>query len=323
MELLKSVAKEFFIEDIRQIELMQGGIINQTYYVCTVNEDYILQKIAPIVTKGVIQNCHVVTTYLNNVCGWRVPDLINSRNGSFIYTDSCGDRWRAMLYIPHDTVAVSGMSTYEITSAAALLGKFHAAVATISYIPKDAIKNFHDIDHIMNQLQLCVGSLNITCREIAADLQMAFERDCQYYPSDERQIIHGDPQLSNILFSNSTAVSIIDFDTVMQGSKWIDIGDFIRSVLLQESRAGRQINEHLLRDIAVAYISEFESVDNVTTFMNKCIYATKRMVLELTARFLIDIHEDKYFEWDVLRFESRKEHNQYRASEQWQFYDKL
>lgn len=323
MELLHSVAKEFFIDDIRQIELMRGGIINQTYHLNTVDEDYILQKIAPVVTEGVIQNHHVVTTYLNEIYGWCVPALISARNASFVYIDPYGHRWRAMHYISHDSVVKSEMGRSEIVSAAVLLAKFHGSVIGMSYIPKETIKNFHDIDRIVNRLRRCVNSLDVSDRNIAIDLLARFERDCRYYPSDEQQIIHGDPQLNNILFSNSSAVSIVDFDTVMLGSRWIDIGDFMRSVLLHESRVGRRISEHLLHNIAAAYTSEFESVDDVTTFMNKCIFATKRMVLELTARFLIDIYDDNYFEWDALRFESRKEHNQCRAREQWQFYDEL
>merc|ERR1712176_809817 len=66
-------------------------------------------------------------------------------------------------------------------------------------------------------------------------------------PDDEPQIIHGDPKLPNVLFSSAAnppePYTIIDWETYLWGSVWLDLGDLLRS-LAKTSLVGQGLVDH-------------------------------------------------------------------------------
>lgn len=136
------------------------------------------------------------------------------------------------------------------------------------------------------------------------------------------QLIHGDPRLENFLFCDrGNPFCIIDFDTFMAGSIFTDLGDLLRSA----SIGGGETNLNFSLDTIKKIMKGYNSIANFDKyyFSQNSLNAFKQMTLELCARFLIDILEDKYFLWDKEKYKSRKDHNMARALCQWDLYEKI
>jgi hypothetical protein len=56
-------------------------------------------------------------------------------------------------------------------------------------------------------------------------------------------------------------------------------------------------------------------------FYTWSLAALQKIALELGMRFLTDVVDDEYFEYDKSRFASRLESNLHRSGVQWQLYD--
>jgi thiamine kinase-like enzyme len=181
------------------------------------------------------------------------------------------------------------------------------------------LSGFHQQDFYIEKAKIISGRisdknlkelLSKVIKEISVKQSIFFENI---------QLIHGDPRVENILFNDKLAsFAFIDYDTFMRGSIYVDIGDCIRSLLYtyqnkKNTNALKQfINGYRLGNIKCSAI-KYDKVKKATLYMT----------LELCLRFLIDTVDDCYFHWDKKKYKSRKEHNKVRATEIWNFYNKL
>ena len=136
-------------------------------------------------------------------------------------------------------------------------------------------------------------------------------------------MIHGDPRTANMLFRDGRPFTFIDWDTLMWGSVWMDIGDLIRSLV--EDAA---VHYYLCSaaDIA-AFCTGYHRANAIAahprSFMDAALVAAKYITLELAARYLNDIVEDYYWVWDQGRYDSRAESNLQRAEETMHVYARI
>ncbi len=129
--------------------------------------------------------------------------------------------------------------------------------------------------------------------------------------------IHGDPKISNILFSAESGdpVSLIDLDTVKPGLIQYDIGDFFRSIcnLAGEETSGPesvQFDIHRFESGLTGYISEMGSL--LTEEDIEYIFDSIRLItVELGIRFYSD-----YLDGDVYFASKYETHNLLRAAVQ-------
>ncbi len=294
------------------------GLVNRTVLVTDVSGHHsVLQKLSPIFEPAaLVADYQIVSEHLRGK-GWQIPKLIPTRTDQLAATDGEGNAWRRLSFIASDPVDVPTLKTASPFQAGQLLGKLHRDLATLDYTPTFAIPNFHDTTFYAEKLADLQARLpDATTRKLATALLGSYQV-LPPLPDDAPQLIHGDPQYTNMLFKANTPFTFIDFDTLMQGAVWLDIGDLLRSQAEGAAAAGRSPSPAKLQSIVEGYRQTARPNESPEAFLDTSMLAMKRIALELAMRFMIDIVEDSYFAWDKKRFTSRSDHNLARAKTQW------
>jgi len=137
------------------------------------------------------------------------------------------------------------------------------------------------------------------------------------------QLIHADPRTGNMLFREGKPFTVIDFDTYMVDSIWVDLGDMLRS-LCEDVAEGRDgtLSPEDIRRVVDGYREAAEVGHDPDEFFKWAISAGKRITLELTARFLNDT-VIPYFAPDPERYATREEFDRERAELQHRVFNNL
>ena len=133
------------------------------------------------------------------------------------------------------------------------------------------------------------------------------------------RIVHGDPKISNIVFSSNTgeAKSLIDLDTLGRMPIVLELGDAFRSWcnLSGEDEPGAEFSLLIFHSAITGYARETQSLLAESEW-RKIPAATFTITVELAARFCADALNERYFGWDPMQFHSPSRHNQARTRSQ-------
>lgn len=300
---------------VRKIEPIIVGLIHNTYRVDSTKGSFCLQRLHPKLASDQILDDYAVVT--RHLCqhDFPAPQLLLSANGSPAVTDSEGRRWRL-------TTWLRGLNTSEIYSsemlhsAAALLGKFHTVMLELDYTFRSAHPLHDTRHHLQNMREAVIAHGDDTWfARIAGHIEELDRRISPLLlPELPTAIVHGDPKISNFLFSDDMrAIAILDLDTCTQHTPLVDLGDAIRS-WCHVVTSPEQIHDCRL-DFFQALISGYISQAPPLSLQTAQLIprAALLITLELASRFLTDVLRDCYFAWDHHRFPSRKHHNLQRA----------
>ena len=298
-----------------QLAPLTGGLINTTYAVRDSGGAPmgVLQRVHPIFAGEVNLDLEAVTAHLA-ANGMVTPRLVRTRVGE-PWIVAGGRVWRALTWVDGVTVhAVPDASWAE--AGGELLGRFHRAVADLSYDYRFARAGVHDTaahlarlaDHVARGAEPEWVELG---REIAGEaaalpaLPVTAERHC-----------HGDLKISNLLFSAPPVrgVCLVDLDTLGRGTMAFELGDAMRSWCNPYGEDAGGVRFDLA--IFTAAIRGFRAVaDALLTDDERTsiVIGAETVSLELAARFCVDVFRDEYFGWDAARFPSRRAHNLVRA----------
>lgn len=328
-----TITEQFGIAESLTVEPAPSGLIHKTFFVKGADGEFVLQQLHSIVRPETCEDAKVITDYARER-DVPVPEFLVTRDGKPWHRAEDGSLWRAMKRLPgesHDAVR----SPDEAHSAAALLGQFHAALKDCTYECRGAIPHFHDTPYIFEQFKQVVAAHEKS--ELLAQVQddVAFvlqEVPKQFLPATlPRQIVHGDLKISNFLFppkadqppagSDSRATALLDFDTCMNHTPLVDIGDALRSWCNTAGEDAEAIFDRAIYDAAVeGYLSRAALSDEERALIPQ---AFRLLTIELAMRFLKDYFEDSYFGWNAEKFSSRREHNLVRERGQMGLYKKL
>jgi N-acetylhexosamine 1-kinase len=240
-ELIKTIFIDAYGDKtILGFETIQSGLINSTYKIETNEGVFILQKMNQKVfpnTKELLNNKIKITCFLNDN-GFATLRFIPNKNGQF-YTEFEEEIWQVSTFIP--SVTLDRIVSTEVASqVGAYLAKFHKAlldfpVSQLEYTIPDfhnSVKRFYDFEESIKQAT--------HERATTAKDSIAFLKD--NYKKIEKvaiaintgviplRVVHNDTKVGNMLFDkNGSILTIIDFDTVMPGSIFHDIGDALRT----------------------------------------------------------------------------------------------
>ena len=311
-ELIHTVFKDFFADKpILGYTALHGGLINSTYKIETVDEDYILQKMNQVVfpnIKALLNNKIKTTCYLN-ANGFPTLTFIANRQGRF-YSKHGDTIWQLSTYIP--SVVLDRIDSDSVASqVGAYLAKFHKAllnfpVSDLEYTIPDfhnTIKRFHDFEQ---SIKTASEERLLEAEESIAFLKSNFksiEAVANAINTGEipMRVVHNDTKIMNMLFDDSgNILCIIDFDTVMPGSIFHDVGDALRTGANTATEEEKDLSK-VCFDVAIyeafmkAYISE------ASCFMSKeeaeNIHLSLPLILfEQACRFLGDyLNNDSYY----------------------------
>lgn len=308
------------------ISKLGAGLINETFLVrTTLGQRYIVQKVNPIFDPAIHDNIVAVTTHLEH-CGLIVPKLIPTIQGQPCAQLETGI-FRAMTFIDgvsYDTLSSPG----QAFGAGEFLGRFHSALDSLDHTFVGMRLGVHDTDAHLKRLRQALIShqkhrLFGEVEKIAVPL-LARSESLEKMPTLGEKVCHGDLKINNFIFEgknspqNQYVVTLIDLDTLGPMQRSFELGDAFRSWCnpsgenTPDSQFSLEIFEAAIRGYTKGSKKTLKNEEKQAFLLS-----VEWMSLELTARFLTDTLEEKYFGFDSKTYKTRGDHNLVRAKSQW------
>lgn len=317
------------------------SLINRTFVAQNDGGRFILQRLHSTFGAEVNLDLEAVTNHLLQQ-GFETPTLIRTSSGQPWHKDAEGHTWRALSFVPGRVIHAIEHPD-QAHSAAALLARFHRAVAGWDYIFRHVRAAAHDTAQHLQRLRevqsRAESQQDLEVTALATVILDASQQIRVDYSALPRRITHGDLKISNVLFWEDRANDarcLIDLDTL--GYQYIayELGDALRSWCNPQGEASAEPRVDL--DIFQAALSGYANPHADTTANSDAAIARaghapplqllnpdeivsiveglETICIELSSRFAVDALEDRYFGWDEQRFSSRREHNLVRATGQ-------
>lgn len=306
---------------VANIALLKGGMVNSTY-LATLQDGrkLVCQTLHSVLTADILRDNAQVCTALSQL-GWPMPVPLQSTSGApFVEAD--GKRYRVYDYIAGHMLGQIDETTAHALGA--LLAKLHSDLAKLTpALPKPAtIAHFHDTTHILSCLrdkEDYFAQYSAEAKQLHGQIMAAWADIAQQEDNTSLQLIHGDARVQNFLAAaDGTPLTLIDCDTFMQGSIYVDIGDLLRSLSCDDSATQSQLKPTLIDAVINGYAAAKGQA--VTSLRPLCLNGLKRICIELAARFLNDVYDDCYFGWDNNHYTSRAQNNLARTQGQFAIY---
>ena len=250
---LKDIVSHFAIEgEVRDIHPLGNGLINTTYAVETEGNgtDYVLQNVNVAIFPDIdllMNNIVEVTGHIRQKLeAAGTPDIdrkvlrfVPANDGKYYYHD--GEKyWRVMVLIP-DTTSKSGVSVENAAIVGETFAQFQSMLADLPAQLGEPIKDFHNIEFRIQQLNDAVADNKagrVDEPAVKALLDEIRKREQEMTKSERlfregklpKRICHCDTKVDNILFDrDGNVLCVIDLDTVMPSFIFSDFGDFLRT----------------------------------------------------------------------------------------------
>lgn len=260
-ETVRHVATQFAIGAPPEAVTAFGtGLINDTFLVATDGDDYVLQRINRSVFADPHALMHNIATVTSHLGGRFVPELVPARAGGWIVVNA-DDAWRVSRRVAQGETCVSP-SPAQVTSAAHLLGRFHAGLADLEpSLLTETIPHFHDPARRLTDLREAVAADPFgRVERVADEIDIALHAAPLAVRANELvarlppRIAHNDPQLANFLFRGDEAVCLLDLDTVMPTAWFWDIGDLLRTASTAAAEDDPDTERHVADPLLVRAI---------------------------------------------------------------------
>lgn len=302
---------------VRRLTKIASGVIHQTYKIEASKGTFILQRLHPVLaTAAIAKDFSAVTSHLKSR-EFPAPTCILTKRGKTLASDG-RHRWRLQTFLPGKT-SHTITSTAMAREAGAIYARLHRALSDITHTfgSTTVLHDTHNIHKIF------LGTINRhrsspLLQDVKHEVALINRELPKFFlpPSLPRRVIHGDPKISNILFSGTRATAIVDLDTCNRHTILVDLGDAFRSWCGKaEDDPHNRFRRSIFRAAWRGY--EKEAGEFLTNAEKRLVpKAIGTITLELAARFLTDYFNDTYFGWDKKRYPSRRAHNLARAKGQ-------
>ncbi|MEN9226766.1 MAG: phosphotransferase [Thermostichus sp. HHBFW_bins_43] len=308
---LDPLVQHFQLGDPEPPQLLQIGLIHQTWKLTTSRGAFIAQRLHPIFDPGVTEDGQAISQWLRHH-GFPTPHFCHTRDGSLHLAFADG-LWRVMECLPGVCHSAPPHLGY-LEQAGAAIGQLHQLLARLEHRFRFRIPHFHDTPHIWHQL----GQYSPT-PEVQAEWQFLIETVPHLLLPQgiPEQIIHADLKFNNFLFDEAGHfVGLLDLDTFMHHNLYVELGDALRSW----GKRGAEMNAEAI----LAGLRGYARTGNLKSLQPHLILQGIQLItLELGMRFLQDWFEDSYWNWDPQRYPSRKAHNLARCQQQIRLYQHL
>ena len=314
---IQHIINQYPIDEVIDVQPISVGLIHKTLSLQTASGDiYILQGLHhKLSSDEILSDYEAVTQHLWS-CNYAGPKLLKTHLGSR-FAEGHDLRWRLSSFVPGETITeVHSESTARIGGRA--LAEFHNVMSTIEYSFQSTHPGHDTLGHLIN---LREASEKIEfhkewseIREIGEQVLDALSHSL--FPDElPRQVVHGDPKISNLRFSDGHAV-MIDLDTCNIHTRLVDLGDAVRSWCHRPSApVGERFCVQTWKAMMKGYLEEATPLEALEAqWLPRAGYV---ITLELASRFAKDYLQDDYFAYDSDRFSSRRAHNKHRLEMMW------
>jgi Ser/Thr protein kinase RdoA (MazF antagonist) len=304
------------------------GLINDTYLVRVADDlAFVLQRLNRLFKPEVNRDIDVLTRHLA-LKGAVTQRLIPADNGDLwvLHDDYT---WRMSTYVPG--VCLNMLDTpVQAAAAGALLGSFHRDIRDLQLTLHTERLGVHDTQRHLNNLRTALEehrthryfpAIAVLAREILA------EAEClPALPSLPDRLVHGDPKISNLVFTPELdrGICMIDLDTLTYMPLPLELGDAFRSWCNPRGEDTQRSEFRL--DLFSGAIEGYASVAGrfvLPLEWRNFVTAAQTIMVELAARFATDALREIYFGWNPDKFADRSTHNQIRAAGQLELYRSL
>lgn len=321
----EGVLAQYDFGPIERIELLSGGLIHRTYKVVAGPGTFILQRLHPVLSSPAIaEDFRAVTTYLHEQ-RFLAPQCVPTKSGKVLAKEGAFV-WRAQTALKGKTVTKMTSSSWA-KEAGHIYARFHKVMDGMPYQFKSK-KVLHDTEQVFATFEETIGKfahdpfMNDVKKEVVF---IQKELPKLFLPHDlPLRVIHGDPKISNILFSSTgKAKALVDLDTCNRRPILVELGDAFRSWCgVEEDRLNNRFRLPMFKAGWKAYRAE--AGDWISARECSLVpQAIGLITLELASRFLTDYFTDNYFGWNEKKYPSRRAHNLARVRGQIALYKDL
>lgn len=324
-------------QGILKIEPITIGLINQTWLIKTVDEDFILQKVNHHIFKNpsaIAENIRLIADYLSNTNpGYLFIAPVRTKDGKEMNFIEGKGYYRLFPFVKESHTIDTVQKPEQAYEAAKEFGKF---TKLLSEFPVKKLQitlpDFHNLTLRYQQFTTALENGNkeriLQAQELIEFIKAnknivdTYENILQD-PAFKIRVTHHDTKISNVLFNpENKGLCVIDLDTVMPGYFISDVGDMIRTYLSPVSEEEKDFSKIEIRDdyfkaIAEGYLSEMHA-ELSPTEKNHFVYSGKFMIYMQAIRFLAD-----YINNDIYYGAKYDGHNLVRAKNQMLLLEKL
>jgi Ser/Thr protein kinase RdoA (MazF antagonist) len=224
-----------FTGQVTAIHPFGEGHINETFLVGTPTGDHVVQRVNTTVFSDPDAVTANILTVYKHLRGALMPEPVATPGGEWLVRDRSGV-WRAWRRVQGAPLAGAPLPA-ALQAAGSLLGRFHALVADLDPAAlTETLPGFHDPGRRLDALRAVVAT--DPCGRVAGvrdEIEMALAAEPLVLVAADlsarvpRRVAHFDAKLDNVLFAGDEAVCLVDFDTVMPGAWFWDVGELLRS----------------------------------------------------------------------------------------------
>ncbi len=313
-------ALDAFVNPFHEVTVqpIAGGLINLSYKVTSMRTgiSFLLQRINDQIFSEpakIQANYEMLCKYLEEEqSSFVMPELKYFPGGANFFQDSRDHCWRVFEFIPgtrtHDVAENMAMAKM----VAATFGRFTASFANFQLSRLHiSIPAFHNLSYRYRQFQAAQKSTLYERLIQSAPLVSELKAREHYVnlfdvltesPEFHQRVMHHDAKISNVLFDEDSGNIIcpVDFDTVMPGYIFSDLGDMIRSMASCRDENSTDLADICIRkDLYEAIVSGYLEVmeQQLTAVEKKYLHFAGIMMIYMQAlRFLSDyLDGDRYY----------------------------
>ena len=269
-------------------EQIGSGLIHSTFLVEDLKgEKYILQNINTTVFTSIDSlrgNLLTLNLFEENKTPSNTALNYLKHSGRIFLEDVHREIWRMYDFIP-GLVYQTVQSINQATISANALARFHHDHIGIDLSSIESpIKDFTNFQCRIDKLTEALSKGNarrIIENTIFTEVLLA-QMDCidafiKIEKTIPRRLIHGDPKISNFIFSEEslTIRAFIDLDTIMVGTVLYDFGDMIRSFTNKSAEAGQFFlnkEEVGLLPVGALAVCLIQAIRFYTDYLNGDVY---------------------------------------------------
>ena len=299
------------------VEAVGGGLINHSYKVrCQLKTEFLLQQINKKVfphPEDVQENYIRISDYAEfEFTGLRLPSPKYCGRMTTLFVDRNENYWRAFEFIKNAKMLPVAEKPGQAKATARAFAKFTAAFDAFNVSNlKEVIPGFHNLSMRYNQFEEAMKGESYERTAKALPIIQELKKREKYKHFFEiitksnqfpKRVMHHDAKIANVLFSSITGKVIcpVDFDTVMPGYFFSDLGDMIRSMVCNEDEncinfENISIRKEFYDAIITGYLDIISS--QLTESEKKYIHYSGLLVIYMQAlRFLTDyLNGDVYY----------------------------
>lgn len=231
---MERIIKNYIDASPEEIRETDDGHINRSFLI-TAGERYVLQCLNKKLYSAHLSELENNYMQYREACGrcpeelhgWQCPEWIKSKDGKYFCVDEAGNIWRLYRYIE------GGIQTADEkpdpAAAGEGLGRLHRILGECHKGSVNGVfRHLHDLEYYYREYRSQDASTRPRDRELDRCIAERYE-EFSGLSVPGGDIIHGDAKLGNMIFRNGKVTAFIDLDTIMEGSRYDDMADCMRS----------------------------------------------------------------------------------------------